>query len=63
MERGFKVLKSKIEIAPVFHPLPKRIKAHASLCFMAMIVYRLMRQRLKLAKSVLSREAALGKLR
>ena len=63
IERGFKVLKSEIEIAPVFHRLPERIKAHASLCFMALIVYRVMRQRLKLAKSVLSPEAALDKLR
>ena len=40
IERGFRVLKSEIEIAPVFHLLPGRIKAHASLCFMALIVYR-----------------------
>jgi len=63
IERGFKVLKSEIEIAPVFHRLPERIKAHASLCFMALIVYRVMRQRLKLAKSTLSPEVALDKLR
>lgn len=30
IERGFKVLKSEIEIAPVFHRLPERIKAHAT---------------------------------
>jgi transposase len=63
IERGFKVLKSEIEIAPVFHRLPQRIKAHASLCFMALIVYRVMRQRLKLAGSDLSPEAALDQLR
>lgn len=63
IERGFRVLKSEIEIAPVFHRLPERIKAHASLCFMALIVYRVMRQRLKLAGSALSPEAALAQLR
>jgi len=63
IERGFKVLKSEIEIAPVFHRLPERIKAHASICFMALIVYRVMRQRLKLAGSDLSPEAALADLR
>ena len=63
IERGFRVLKSEIEIAPVFHRLPERIKAHASLCFMALIVYRVMRQRLKLAGSALSPEAALDRLR
>ena len=40
IERGFKVLKSEIEIAPVFHRLPERIQAHASICFMALILYR-----------------------
>lgn len=63
IERGFRVLKSEIEIAPVFHRLPERIKAHASICFMALILYRVMRQRLKLAGSDLSPEAALADLR
>lgn len=63
IERGFKVLKSEIEITPVFHRLPERIKAHASICFMALILYRVMRQRLKLAGSPLSPEAALASLR
>lgn len=63
IERGFKVIKSEIEIAPVFHRLPERIKAHASICFLALILYRVMRQRLKLAGSHLSPEAALADLR
>ena len=63
IERGFRVLKSEIEIAPVFHRLPERIKAHASICFMALIIYRIMRRRLKLAGSELSPESALAELR
>jgi transposase len=63
IERGFKVLKSEIEIAPVFHRLPERIKAHASICFMALILYRVMRQRLKLAGHNASPETALAQLR
>ena len=63
IERGFRVLKSEIEIAPVFHRLPNRIRAHAMLCFMALIVYRVMRQRLQLANSDLSPEKALAQLR
>jgi transposase len=63
IERGFRVLKSEIEIAPVFHRLPDRIRAHAQICFMALIVYRVMRQRLKQAKSELSPERALQQLR
>ena len=63
IERGFRVLKSEIEIAPVYHRMPERIRAHAFVCFLALIVYRVMRQRLKLAKSELSPEKALAQLR
>ena len=63
IERGFRVLKSQIEIAPVYHRLPERIRAHASICFMALILYRVMRQRLKRAGSDLSPESALADLR
>ena len=63
IERGFKVLKSEIEIAPVFHRLPERIKAHASICFMALILYRVMRQRLKAVGHSASPETALAQLR
>ncbi len=63
IERGFRVLKSEIEIAPVFHHLPDRIKAHASICMLALILYRVIRQRLKMSGSDLSPEAALADLR
>ncbi|ENO94522.1 IS4 family transposase [Thauera sp. 28] len=36
IERGVKVLKSEIEIGPVYHGLPERIRAHASICFLAL---------------------------
>ncbi|MEW5886055.1 MAG: IS1634 family transposase [Pseudomonadota bacterium] len=63
IERGFRVLKSEIEIAPVYHRLPQRIRAHASICFMALILQRVMRQRLRLAGCDTSPEAALAQLR
>lgn len=63
IERGFRVLKSEIEIAPVYHRLPQRIRAHAMICFMALILYRLMRHRLREAKTGLSPERALAQLR
>ena len=50
IERGFRVLKSDIEIGPVYHRLPQRIRAHALVCFMALVLYRVMRMRLKAAK-------------
>ena len=49
IERGFRVLKSDIEIGPVYHRLPRRIRAHALICFMALVLYRVMRMRLKAA--------------
>ncbi|MCK9988531.1 MAG: hypothetical protein AzoDbin1_05003 [Azoarcus sp.] len=62
IERGFKVLKSEIEIGPVYHRLPERIRAHASICFMALILHRIMRSRLRAAGTGLSPERALEQL-
>jgi transposase len=61
--RGFRVLESEIEIVPVYHWLPQRIRAHAFVCFLTLSVYHVMRLRLKLAKSELSPEKALAQLR
>ena len=47
IERGFRVLKSDIEIAPVRHRLPDRIRAHAPICYLALVLYRVMRMKLK----------------
>ncbi|HRO58896.1 MAG TPA: IS1634 family transposase [Burkholderiaceae bacterium] len=63
IERGFKVLKSELEIGPVYHRLPQRIRAHAAICFMALVLHRVMRWRLKAADSALSPERALETLR
>jgi transposase len=54
IERGFRVLKSEIEIAPVYHRLPDRIRAHALVCFLAFVLYRILRMRLKAAQSPVS---------
>ncbi len=59
IERGFRVLKSEIEIAPVYHRLPERIRAHAAVCFLALILYRVMRSRLKQAGLGITPETAL----
>jgi hypothetical protein len=57
------VLKSEIEIGPVYHRLPERIRAHAAICFIALILYRIMRQRLHAAAAPTSPERALAQLR
>jgi transposase len=62
IERGFKVLKSEIEIGPVYHRLPERIRAHASICFMALILHRVMRSRLHAASTTHTPERALEQL-
>ena len=62
IERGFKVLKSEIEIGPVYHRLPERIRAHASICFMALILHRIMRTRLRAANAGVTPERALEQL-
>jgi transposase, IS4 family len=59
IERGFRVLKSEIEIAPAYHRLPNRIRARALICFLALVLYRLLRMRLKARDSQLSPERAL----
>lgn len=63
IERGFRVLKSDLEIAPVFHRLPDRIRAHALICFLALVLYRVMRMRLKESGSQSSPKTALEILR
>ena len=62
IERGFRVLKSEIEIGPVYHRLAERIRAHAQICFMALILHRVMRTRLHAAHTGLSPERALEQL-
>jgi transposase len=63
IERGFKVLKSELEIGPVYHRLPERIRAHASICFMALILHRVMRMRLRASNAGLTPERALQALK
>lgn len=63
IERGFRVLKDELEIGPIYHRLPKRIKAHASICFMALVMHRVLRERLKAAGSPFSPKMALQALR
>jgi hypothetical protein len=56
-------LKSELEIGPVYHRLPERIRAHASICFMALILHRVMRMRLRAADTGITPERALAALK
>ena len=63
IERGFKVLKSELEIGPVYHRLPERIRAHAAICFMALVLHRVIRLRLRAANAGITPERALQSLK
>jgi transposase len=63
IERGFRVLKSDIEIGPVYHRLPQRIRAHSLVCFIALVIYRVMRMRLKASQRDESPSRLLKQLR
>ena len=63
IERGFRVLKSEIEIAPVHHRLPERIRAHTMICFLALVIHRVMRWRIKGKQLPFSPEYVLEKLK
>ncbi len=63
IERGFRVLKSDIEIAPMHHRIELRIRAHALICFLALVLHRLLRLKLKRAESDFSPSRALAELR
>jgi transposase len=40
IERGFRSLKTELELRPVYHRNPDRIKAHVLLCFLALLLIR-----------------------
>lgn len=63
IERGFRSLKSEVEIGSVFNRLPDRIRAPASVCFMALFIHRVIRKRLKKSQHPLSPKRALESLR
>jgi hypothetical protein len=63
IERGFRALKSDIEIGPVYHRLPQRIRAHALVCFLALILHRVLRMRLKASQREESPARLLEQLR
>jgi hypothetical protein len=63
IERGFRVLKQDIAIAPVYHRLPQRLWAHGAICFLALVLHRVMRMRLRQRHASYSVERAFHHLR
>jgi transposase len=59
-ERGFRDLKSTIELRPVFHRLEPRIRAHVLLCWLALLLIRVAERRTGLTWPRIARD--LGRL-
>ena len=60
VEQSFRISKSKLEIRPIFHFNGDRIKAHISICFVALKVYRELDRMLKNNKMKLSVDTVLN---
>jgi transposase len=54
VERAFRITKGTLELRPMFHFTPKRIKAHICLCFVAYKVYKELEHILKISGMNLS---------
>ena len=63
IEDGFRHLKDFIKVAPVHHRRYRRVKAHVFICVMALLLERLLDEKLKEAKINLSARKALEKLK
>ncbi len=46
IEESFRILKSEFKTRPVYHWTEKRILAHFTTCFMALVIYRLLEKKL-----------------
>ena len=49
VERAFRIVKSNIEIQPMFHFTRRRIEAHVCICFVALKVYKELERMLKIS--------------
>ena len=60
IERAYRINKGTLEMRPMFHFTPKRIKAHICICFVAYKVYKEMERILKLSGINLSVDKVLN---
>ena len=56
VERGFRDLKSALEVRPVYHRKQDRIKAHVTLCFLALVLIRVAEHHTGATWPVIARE-------
>lgn len=63
IERGFRIMKNQLDLGPVYHRLPDRIRAHTFICFLALVIQRALRHRLRRSALDISPEEMLYRLR
>lgn len=62
VEKDFHIIKSVVELRPIYHRADHKVEAHVTLCMLALLLERTLHQRLQAAKSALSAEQALAEL-
>jgi len=63
IEDAFRDIKDFIKVAPLYHRLSKRVKAHIFICVLALLVQRYMEKKISESKVKISSEKALAKLK
>ena len=64
IERSFRTIKSFIEIRPVYHRKPDRIRAHVFVCVLSLLISRIIEKRLIESRLTIERTAEiLGKIK
>jgi len=58
LERGFRDIKSTLDLRPVYHRLEPRIRAHVLLCWLALLLIRVAERRTGQTWPTLARELA-----
>lgn len=59
VEKDFQTIKSDLELRPVFHYTDPKVRAHVSLCMLALLLERTLEQRLRKAGKAMTAPAAL----
>lgn len=62
VERAFRTMKSVLEVRPVWHRLEERVRAHALICYLALLIHRYLERALKAAGLGLSADHAFESL-
>jgi hypothetical protein len=62
VEKDFQTIKSDIELRPVFHHTDPKVRAHVSLCMLALLLERTLERRLRKAGQAMTAPAVLDEL-